>query len=199
MYMCIWFLTLQIDESAAGVFFACFTIIMLANPFLLGVTSVLAPRAAQEFVSGGWSGLRKILINYGAFIVAVLLGFACLLFFAGDRLTELFFGPRYAAYFAEHFEGVNTITSTLAMAMPLLGASFVITTGLWATSRPQDSFYSALVGMITLIVANFSFADPTLKTAAVSFVIAVGVGMTCRLIFLIRAYAEQSRSANPVS
>ena len=193
-YMCIWFLTFQIDEGAAGVFFACFTIMMLANPFLLGISSVLAPRAAQEYVKGGWTAMRPVLMNYGGFILLVLLSFAGVLFYFGDQLTLAFFGPKFSAYFAEHFEGRNTITSTLGFAMPLLGLSFVFTMGLLAAGRPHDSFYSAIVALIALIVANFSFNQPTFETAAISFVISIAVGTACRLIFLLRAYASSSDS-----
>ena len=197
MYMCVWFLTYKIDASAAGVFFACFTIVMLANPLLLGISSILAPRAAQEYVNHSWSGLIRILSKYGLFTLSVLAVFAGCLWFWGEPLTELFFSKKYALYFEEHFGGKNSITSILGIAMPLLGMSFVFTIGLLAASRPQDSFIAALVGLTTLMIANFSFAQPNLKTAAVSFVVAVAVATLCRFIFLARAYRNGKPNANP--
>ncbi|QDT08904.1 lipopolysaccharide biosynthesis protein [Planctomycetes bacterium K23_9] len=192
MYMCVWVLTFAVDEAAAGVFFACFTVVLLANPFLLGIASILAPRAAQEFVRDGWVGLRKILLQYGILVVGVLACFSGFLFIFGDELTDFFFGPKYAQYFVDNFDGVNRITATLGLAMPLLGLSFVLTSGLLAANRPFESFYAAVVGLVILIVANLAFSDRTLETAARSFVVSIAGTMLCRLFFLIRAYRSES-------
>ena len=197
MYMCVWFLTYKIDASAAGVFFACLTIVMLANPLLLGIASILAPRAAQEYVNHSWAGLRQILFKYGLLTLCVLVVFSGGLWLWGEQLTELFFKEKYAAYFAEHMGGKNEITRILGLSMPLLGLSFLFTIGLLSANRPQDSFFAALAGLTTLIIANFSFAEPNLKTAAVSFVISIAVAMTCRFVLLTRAYRNSKRDAAP--
>ena len=188
MYFCIWFLNFVVDEAASGVFSACFTIVLLANPVLLGVSSILFPRAAQEFVNDGWTGLKKVLYVYGGFIFSLLLLFAFVLFFYGDQITEIIFGPRYADYFATRLSGRNTITATLGWAMPCLAISFTVTAGLLAANRPFDSFYSAVIALVVLVVANFSFAEPTLETAAMSFLISIIVGTLARFAFLMRAY-----------
>ena len=188
MYACVWILMFMLGEASAGVFFACFTIVMLANPFLLGVSSLLAPRAAQEFVNNGWPGLRRVLLRYGAFITVVLIGFAGFLLVFGEALTELFFSSKYSEFFQEHYNGRNWVTATLGLAMPLLGVSFVATNGLLAINRPNDSFIASIVGLFVLIGANLSFPEPSLQTAAISFVVSVAAGMVCRLVFLIRAY-----------
>jgi O-antigen/teichoic acid export membrane protein len=198
MYLCIWVLTFSVDEAAAGVFFACFTVVLLANPFLLGIASILAPKAAQAFVQNGWAGMRRVLLQYGTLVVGVLACFSAFLFVFGDDLTDLFFGPKYADYFAAHFDGVNHITATLGIAMPFLGLSFVLTSGLLAANRPYESFYSAIVGLAILVAANFSFSERTLATAAVSFVISIA-GMTlCRLFFLVRAYRIHAGPQSPI-
>ena len=160
---------------------------MLANPFLLGISSVLGPRAAQEYVNHGWTGLRKILFSYGMFIFVSLAVFSVGLLFWGGPLTELFFSEKYSVYFAENFGGTNTITGILGLSMPMLGMSFVFTLGLLAANRPQDSFYAAMIGMTVLMIANFSFAQPTLKTSAISFVVSIGVSTFFRFLMLVRA------------
>ena len=192
MYACAWILTFAIDEAAGGVFFACFTVVLLANPFLLGVTSILSPRAAQEYVADGWRGLRRVLFNYGCFVVGVLALFALGLAIVGQPVTNLFF--KYQDYFDAHYDGVNRVTMILGLAMPLMAISFVVTTGLWAIQRPRDSFYAALVGLVTLIVTNFAFAKITLETAAISFVISIAAGAVVRSAFLLRAYREAGSS-----
>ena len=185
-YFCIWFLTYKIDEAAAGVFFGCFTVVLLANPFLLGVSSVLAPRAAQEYVQNRWQGLNRILLQYGVFIFGVLAAFAALIWIYGEPVTYLLF--QYEEYFAENYGGENSVTAVLGLAMPLMGLSYVFTMGLLAIKQPQASFFSAIVGLAVLCMMNLSYTNPNLKTAAFCFVVSLAVGAACRIMLLGRAY-----------
>ena len=138
MYLCIWLLTVYVSEEAAGVFFACFTVVLLANPFLLGVCSILAPRSAREFHEHGLEGLIRVLFQYIGLILVVLVGFSGVLWFFGESITNLFFGSQYEEFFNSHLNGKNSITSTLGLALPFLGVSFGLTCGLLAINRPQD-------------------------------------------------------------
>jgi len=52
-YFFNWFLLLKIDAAASGVYGACMTIVLLANPLLNGVVSVFAPMAAIEYQESG--------------------------------------------------------------------------------------------------------------------------------------------------
>lgn len=194
MYLCSTILLFQLDEGTAGVFFACLTIVMLSNPFMLGVASLLGPRAAQEFATGGWPALNRIILQYAGFVLIVLLGFATVLNLFGDRITELFF----PGYFAGG--GKNVITATLAWAMPCLGLSIVFSIGLQVAHRPQDCFIAAVVGLLALLIANFSFSEITLHSAAISFVVSAMCTTLTRLVFLLlassRARTLQTPTAN---
>ena len=196
MYFCVWMLTGYISEEASGVFFACFTVVLLSNPFLLGVCSILAPRSAREFHEHGWRGMNHILMQYISLILVVLTGFTVMLWYWGEPITNLFFGNKYQAFFDQNFDGQNTITSTLGLALPFLGISYGLTCGLLAINRPQDSFYSSIVGLIAMVVANFSFAEISLHSAATSFLISAVATMSCRLVLLTLAYR---RSLQPSS
>ena len=191
MYFSSWYLTYQLDEAAAGVFFACFTIVMLANPFLLGISSILAPRAAQGFNDAGYPGLFKVLIKFGGVLMVVMFLMSVLLWFAGDRITTLLFPAEYAGYFDKHFGGTNQITATLGLALPAMGLSYAAAFGLLAAHRPRDNFYSAAMGVIVLVAANFCFAETTLMTAAISFILSFYVAMACRAILLLRAFFKE--------
>ncbi|MEL7498406.1 MAG: lipopolysaccharide biosynthesis protein [Planctomycetota bacterium] len=187
MYFCNWYLMFRIDEAAAGVFFACFTVVLLANPFLLGVCSILAPRAAAAFNQSGKRGLIKVLTKFGLLILTVLGLFSVLLWFFGEPITNLFFGPKYDAYFQANLDGNNWITAVLSLAMPLMGISYVSAFGLLAINRPFDNFYSAIAALLVLVTIAFSFSEPTLMTAAISFVASFFVAALCRTVFLVRA------------
>lgn len=190
MYFCVWLLSGFVSKEASGVFFACFTVVLLANPFLLGVCSILAPRSAREFHENGWAGMNRVLIQYISLILGVLLGFSVVLWFFGEPITNLFFGSQYEDFFDRYMGGRNSITSTLGLALPFLGVSFGVTCGLLAIGRPQASFYSSVVGLVALVATSFSFDQITLQSAAISFLVSVIVSTVARLCFLILAYRE---------
>ena len=194
MYFCVWMLTGYISQEASGVFFACFTVVLLSNPFLLGVCSILAPSSAREFHERGWRGMNQILMQYISLIFVVLTGFTVMLWFWGEPITNLFFGNKYQAFFDQNSGSRNTITSTLGLALPFLGISYGLTCGLLAINRPQDSFYSSIIGLVAMVVANFSFAQISLQSAAISFLVSAIATMSCRLVLLTLAY---QRSLQP--
>ena len=181
MYFCNWYLLLRVDEAAAGVFFACFTVVLLANPFLLGVSSILAPRSAAAFHKGGNTALRSVLFRFGGLIVVVLSLFSVVLWFFGEPLTELFFGPQYRDYFAKHLGGVNRVTGVLGLAMPVLGISYVAAYGLLAIRRPQHNFLAALAGLLVLLAIATSVPEPDLMVAAVAFLASFMAAMLLRV------------------
>lgn len=192
MYFCNWFLAYQTGEAATGVFGSCFQIVMLANPFLLGITSILAPRAAAAFNEQSYPGMLKVLIKFGSVMFTVMTLFSLLLWFAGDEITTIMF-PATDVFFAKHLQNQNQITAALGLALPAMGLSYLASCGLMAAHRPRDNFYSAILGAVVLIGLNFSFAETTLMTAAISFILSFCAATTCRLLFLVNAFLKNSK------
>lgn len=196
IYFSQWFLMAKLGAVGAGVYTACVTIVLLANPFILGVASLFAPRSAQEFNRSGWPGLLKMLLGYSLFVGAVLIGFSTVLYFYGDPLTSLFFGSeQYHDYFQQNFDGINSITFLMSIAMPCFGISFLLACCLLAADLPIYSFYAALVGLVTTVVVNFSFAEPTVNTAAISFVVGAVATTLSRVVLVWWAHRQQTRIA----
>jgi O-antigen/teichoic acid export membrane protein len=194
-YFCVWLLAQNVSEDASGVFFACFTVVLLANPFLLGVSGILAPRAAQGFYQEGWPGLLRILSKYLALILFVMTSLSIVMWFYGDQLTTLFFGQKYAAFFDKNFDGKNSTTAILGLSLPFLGTSFTLTCGLLAANRPFDTFCSALIGLVVLVAMTFFSRSINLESMAVSFVTSIVATMLARLAFLSRAYLATPKVA----
>ncbi len=192
MFFCVWYLTGELGTAPGGVFSACFNIMLLANPFLLGVCSLLGARAAQEFTRGGWDAMLKTLAQYGTFVLVVLLGFALVLWLFGDDLTNLLFN-KCQVWFDANTGGVNRITSTLGLAVPLLGISFVLSTAILAIGRPNDNFICAIVALAVLVGVNLAFG-PSLMVAAVSFVLATLTNVLLRIGCLARAYSKRDKT-----
>lgn len=188
IFFCVWYLNRQLGLASGGVYSACFNVMLLANPFLLGICSLLGARAAQEYTRNGWDALLKTLTQYGLFIFVVLSMFAVVLWLFGAELTNLLFSEKYQKWFDANSGGVNNVTPVLGLAVPCLGVSFVLATALLAIGRPNDNFFCALAGLALLVLINFSFG-PSLDTAAISFVIAAAANAVFRAACLARAYA----------
>ena len=193
MYFSQWFLISRIGQDEAGIYSACYTIAYMANPFLLGVSGLFAPRVAQVFSKQGWKGMFPILISYSGFVVFVLLCYSATLFIYGDWLTTTAFGDKYSDYFDANYGGRNTITFLLSLAMPCFGLSFLLSCCILAADKPIYCFYAAVVGMLVTIVMNFSFAQPNLETASISFVSGVFSTMAFRAIVVWRLYGSYKR------
>ena len=195
MYFCTWYLAYQMgeaNEDVTGVFAACFQVVMLANPFLLGITSILAPKAAVAFGEQGYPGMLKVLIKFGVVLFSVMTLLSLLLWFAGDQITTIMF-PATQLYFSENAVGQNQITAILGLALPAMGLSYLAASGLMAAHRPRDNFYAAIVGAVVLITINLCFAETTLMTAAISFVLSFCAATACRLAFLVKAFLQNSQ------
>ena len=192
VYFSQWFLLANLGANGAGVYSACMTIVLLANPFMLGVASIFGPRAAQEFNRGGWPALLKIFALYTWFVCAVLVPFCIVLCFYGGQLTTLAFNDEYQAYFNEHLGGVNNITFMMSIAIPFFSVSYLLTCCLLAADRAIYSFYAAGVGLAVNIASNLSFAAPTLTTATISFVAgAIGTSLA-RGVLVWMAYRQRT-------
>ena len=192
VYFSQWFLLASLGANGAGVYSACMTIVLLANPFMLGVASIFAPRAAQEFNRDGWPALLKIFSFYTVFVCAVLVPFCIVLYFHGGQLTTLVFNDEYQTYFNEHLDGVNNITFMMSIAIPFFSISYLLTCCLLAADRPIYSFYAAGVGLTVNIVSNLSFAAPTLTTATISFVAGAIATFLARAVWVWLAHCQRT-------
>ena len=194
MFFSTWFLISSVGEVEAGVYSACLTIVFLANPFLLGVSSVFAPSVAREFNDKGWKGMLPVLLSYSAFVSLVLIAFSASLFFLGESLTTFAFGEKYSDYFAATSGGKNTVTFLLSLAMPCFGLSFLLTCCILAADKPIYCFCAAGVGLLATVGMNFSFAQPTLHTAALSFVVGAFATMAFRALVVLKMYRDYKKN-----
>ena len=192
MFFCVWHLNQTIGLEPGGVYSACFNVMLLANPFLLGVCSLLGARAAQEYTKGGWDAMLKTLTQYGSFVFIVLSAFTVVLWVFGADLTNLLFSEKYQAWFDANSGGINQVTPVLGLAVPFLGVSFVLSTALLAIGRPNDNFICALAGLVILVVINAAFG-PSLMVAAISYVAASAANALLRAGCLARAWAMRER------
>ncbi len=140
MYFVHWLLVSVYDERTTGIFSACLTVVVLANPFILGITNVLSPKAAHVFAEEGAAAVGKIVWSYVGIIVSVLGPFAVL---AG------LFGNEFIVWvFKEKYSGNDASIILLAIGTIALGVSFAVGNGLRAIDRPQTNFWAGILGLL---------------------------------------------------
>ena len=191
IYFFNWLLLLKIDAAAAGIYGACMTIVLLANPLLNGAMSAFAPTAAIEFQESGKAGLNRILWRFGTGLVVVMLLFAAVLWFVGGPLTKLLYGASYDQFFAEHYSGTNRIPFLLGLSMPLNAAAYVLACSLMACGHPKYNFFSSLAGLLAVIGLGAMMQEPDLVSCALCFSISIAV------VLAFRSYFYWAHSGDP--
>ena len=183
VYFFNWFLLLKIDAAASGIYGACMTIVLLANPLLNGVVSVFAPMAAIEYQKLGKAGLNRITWKYATGLAMLMSLFVVLLWFAGGPLIKLFYGTSYDQFFAEHYSGENRIPFLIGLSMPLNAAAYIIACSLLACGQIKYNCFSSLVGLLVVVSLGAVMRKPDLVTCALCFSIATGAILACRVWF----------------
>lgn len=138
-YFANWFLFYARDTKEVGAYAACATIVMLSNPFLLGVTGLLSTRSSQEFSRAGEAAVRQIVTKFQWFIAAVMVAFCLAVALCGDWLLTVVFK-------GEIVDQQATLL-LLCAAMIGLGLSYITSCGLRAINQPQDNFYASMIGL----------------------------------------------------
>ena len=145
-YSVYWLLALTLGAAGTGEYAACMTIILLANPFLLGISNVLGPRAAQAFAEGGGREVRRVVWKVAFLLAVPMAAFCGLVMLFGDGILWLLYGSRYAGH-------QQTIT-LLAAAALLHAVSIAADHGLCVMERPDVTFRAGLLGLaVTLVIA----------------------------------------------
>jgi O-antigen/teichoic acid export membrane protein len=78
-----WLLAWAAGTSATGVYAACMSIASLANPLIMGLSNILAPRAALAFKEGGGARLRREITRESRLLGLVMALFCIVVLFAG--------------------------------------------------------------------------------------------------------------------
>ncbi len=172
-YSMYWLLALVHDTTATGAFAACWSIVLIANPLLLGIGNVLSPRAARGFVDGGKSEVRRVVYKTSLLLGIVMTAFCGLVFIFGDGLIQLLYGSEFGGH--EHTINILAIT--------MLASALLITSdqGLKVLEKPNINFKASMLGIFaTLAVAPFLVFNWSLLGASYSFLIGCIIALVVR-------------------
>lgn len=137
LYALPWIVAMHQGTAGAGAFAACASVIRLASPFLVALTNVLTPQAAQAFSEAGAPALARV-VRAAAWIATLFTGLFCLTIVAvGDWLLSQFFGTGYSEL---HW-------TLVLLAVSLVTSQFALATGrgLLVLERTRDGLKADLV------------------------------------------------------
>jgi O-antigen/teichoic acid export membrane protein len=127
LYSYPWLISKMHGAAAAGVWAACFGINALGNPLLLGFQNYLEPKIAHAFARGGIPAMRSLAFRATISVTGSMLLFSAVIFFVGNRLAILLYGPKYA--------GNGLIIFILTMSFAAGAAGFAFSCGFFAAGR----------------------------------------------------------------
>ena len=140
-----WLLALGAGTTATGVYAACMSIVLFANPLMIGIGNTLAPKAALALKEGGYARLRREVIQDSLLLCAAMALFCLAIVFAGeDVMALLYHGKEYAGH------GQTVLVLALALLASALGMP--PTNALQAMERPQAIVWASSVGAIVTVI-----------------------------------------------
>ncbi len=143
-YFIHWLLAWLVGTTATGVYAACMTVPLFANPLILGIANALTPRAARAFHKGGVAELRRVVFQTTLLLGLAMALFCVIVLLSSDFLMHLLYrGPQY--------EGHGLTVTVLAMAMLASALGMPASNGLMAAERPDVVFKVALVALAVLV------------------------------------------------
>jgi O-antigen/teichoic acid export membrane protein len=144
-YFVPWLLAWTVGPTAAGVYVACLTVALFANPLMLGLANALVPRAAQAFSEGGGADLRRVVFHTTLLVGAAMALYCGVLLLAGEAVLGILFpGGQY--------EGHGTTVAVLVLAMLTAALGMPPSNGLAAIHRPRVVFKIGLLSVLLCIV-----------------------------------------------
>ncbi len=142
-----WLLALLCPTTAeTAVFSACQGVALLANPFLLGMSGFVGPKAAHAFTAGGVHELRLVVSRMAWFIGAVAAMFVVVMLAFGEQLVVALYGGQYA--------GHGATVCGLAASVFVYAISLAPDLGLWAMERAELNIKPRLIGLALTLAAG---------------------------------------------
>lgn len=144
-YITYWLLAFLVGATATGVYAACMSIVLFANPLIIGIGNTLAPKAALALKEGGRARLRREATRDSLLLGAAMSLFCLLVLFAGeDAMRLLYHGKEYAGH------GQTVMALALAMLASAIGVPASI--GLASMERPQAIVWAGSIGVALTVL-----------------------------------------------
>jgi O-antigen/teichoic acid export membrane protein len=149
-YALFWLLAGLLGAGMTGVYVACNSVVRVFTPIILGLGSVLAPRTAQAYSSGGSAEVKRVVWKV-TILLGVTMAVACAgLALCGNLCLHVLFG-------SDEYGGYGAVVALLALSTFLSAISFPVDNGLWVMGRADLNFWAGLWGLVITLAASALF------------------------------------------
>lgn len=182
-----WFLAGFHDNAAVGVLAACWGLVFITNPVLRGLTNLLNPMAAHAFAQGGPKKMNRLIFLFTFLLFLFMVAFCLIIFFKGDWLLLLFYGPKYA--------GNGHLVFLLAIGYLFTNITIPLCCGLMAAEMPDLVFKSYLVGVISTFLLGIPLVRAHGIIGVAISLIANAVTVALFRVWAFRVYMKRQKNA----
>ncbi|MGE0751279.1 MAG: hypothetical protein AB7K64_11920 [Variibacter sp.] len=184
--MTLWFVALSVGTAATGIYTACMSIALFANPIILGLSNVLWAKAARAFQEGGSARLLRESIADAAQLGAVVGVFCFAILLWGDDVLSLLY-PK------NDYAGHGDVVTVLAFGQLLYGLGMPASTALAGMGHVRTNFLVAAVETALIGVLVWPLV---LHWGVIGAAYGILIGCTLRLIIRWGAVLVLLRSAD---
>jgi len=186
-----WLLAWAAGTSATGVYAACMSIASLANPLIMGLSNILAPRAALAFKEGGGARLRREATRESRLLGLVMALFCIVVLFAGEHVMRLL-------YHGKEYEGNGHTVTVLVLAMLAGGVGMPAFNALASVERARESFWiGAFGGILTVALVWCLVPRWGLLGAACGFLAGTAIRAAGRWVAFLALVPRHGPEADP--
>lgn len=150
-YVAYWLLAALAGMTATGVYAACMSVVLFANPLIMGLGNILTPRSVLALQKGGGAQLRLQVIRDSLLLGAAMTLFCLLALFAGEDVLRLL-------YHGDPYEGHGHTLLVLALAMLVMAIGMPAGGALESMQRPREVFWTGLFGAVVTILLVWELA-----------------------------------------
>jgi O-antigen/teichoic acid export membrane protein len=175
-YVLHWLLLIRFGPTATGALAASLTLIDLSNPFMLGMSSFVSPRAARAWHRGGMRDLRELVGRTTLFIAVCMAAFAAAVAWWGADIVRLWFRPE--------IEPTSVIVGLLALGAFALSLGMAPAEGLTAMERPRLNFVASCAALLATMITTAALLPPLgLAGAAAAILTGYATASLLRTLF----------------
>jgi O-antigen/teichoic acid export membrane protein len=183
-----WLLAFLASTDATGSYAACMSLVMIANPLLLGLNNFFSPQAIHVFQAEGLKALRQLLLRM-AFVLTGVVSLLCVtLIVISDKLLTMFYGAP--------LPGQVQVVSILAISMLMYGLSMTAENGLIALNRPRVVFWGNVAGLVITITAGVTLiALNGIVGAALAALAGTTAATAVKVVWIAAAFRRDGRGS----
>ncbi len=145
-YLVPWVVVYYFNQTAAGAFAACSSLVGLSLMFIQGANNFFQPRTVKAYHEQGVAAMSRSVVEFSVLLLIVLSTISAGFYVAGDRLMGVIYGPAYAEYGEAVFY--------LSLSLLAVSVSIACGNGLAALGQPRGYFW----GEVAYFVATISLA-----------------------------------------